>query len=292
MKNKKFKTLSETYNLVVEQQIDQSNLDLIYQAIIDENETEPFQMNKAFIIKNSNTPEDAKTFLSSMTPKQSQTEINVYGIGAAKKNLSEKEYKEIFGSGDILAVTNDDGIFFGELAKEESRNDLINTLRHEMQHSIDRRIYPYDKPDYDNNPPSSNFSSSARTKSVAKSGYNSNNIIGSSYKDYLSAFISPSEIRGRISESRNFLGVITTPEQFKQKWDIAEQEFSRSVAGEWLSETAKKFKTPFGFRQLIYAYEKYITDPKEKQKLYNYILRTALDNSVAKTSNNNSEEVA
>jgi hypothetical protein len=293
MKNKKFKTLSETYNLVIEQQNNQNNLDLIYQVITDPNESEPFPMDKAFIIKNSNNPEDAKTFLNSMTPEQSHSEVNVYGVEASKKYLNKNLYSKIFGGGSTIAATLPDGIFFGENVRKQPKEEVINTLRHELQHAIDRKFYPYNKTDYDNNPPVIPVANSPRAKSVAKTTNNSNyDPEHSSYKDYLSSFISPEEIRGRIAESRNFLGAITTPEQFKQKWDIAEQEFSNAVIKEWLSENVTKFKTPIGFRQLIYVYDQYITDPIEKQKLYNYILRTALDNSVAKNSNNNPEEVA
>ena len=276
-----FRALSETYILVLE---NQNNADLLYQIITDPGATEPFQINKDFLIKTLSSPEDAKQFLSAMTPEQSQTEINVYGVAAAKKFLPPDFYNTLFGNGDTSAVTHEGIIYFGERANKESKNEVLADLRHELQHAIDRVAYPFNKTDYDNNAPTSSKKDSPRIHSVAKSSDNNNyDSSHTAYSDYMAAFISPEEIRGRIAESRNFLGVISNPQQFKEKWDEAQKEFSSADKKQWL-DPSTNFKTPSAFRQFVYAYNMYITDPAEKQKLYNYILRTAMDNTVAQNS--------
>lgn len=297
MKDKDFFLLEQAYKnvLIKEEELStEKNKELLYQAIVDTEGTEPFPVDKAFVLKILE-PKNAQAFLSSMTPEQRETVVNVYGVGATKKFLNKDRYNKIFGNNDVVAVSSSQGIFYSELANRVSKEDVLNNLLHELQHATDRVSYPHNKPDWDNNPPTSDIANSPSRQSVAKSFDNSNyNAEHNPYKDYMSTFISPGEIRGRIAESRKYLGVISTPQEFEQKWTEAQKKFSqRKSDKEWLDTgVTESTGIPDGFRQLIYIYNVYIKDPKEKQKLYNYILRTALDNSVAVTTDKATKKLA
>jgi len=272
---------------------DQSSLqDKLYDAII--HSTKGFSVNKETLIRAIHTPEDAEKFLSAMTPKQRQTSMNVYGVEASKTALSKSEYNRLL-TGNTGATTVGKNIYFGQRILNEPKEELLGNLSHELQHASDNVQYPMNEPDFDNKSlgwSQTGTDSNAQT-SVAKINSNSiyaKNSAGSYKKGTGGTYISPKEIRGRIAGSRSYLGVVSTPEQFKQVWDNAQKEYNNTSRKDWFNDTIQQ-KIPVGMRQLIDIYNTSMDSKQDQQKLYNYIQRTVLDNSVAQNNQGSSKNI-
>jgi len=257
-----------------------------------------FSITKEALIKATSSAEDAEKFLSAMTPKQSQTRFNVYGWNAATKAFAPNYLnKMLSGAEGAWAITvhptgnsNNLSIIFKEKSSELSDREIINNIRHEVQHASDDTQYSRSSPDYDNKTQEDTSwgGSLALHRDVPVASLKANSL----NKGAAKRFISPDEIRGRIAGSRSYLGVVSTPEQFKQKWDEACKLYDQAKnPQEWFKDNVK-FNIPENFKQLIYIYKSDMASSQDQQKLYNYIQRTALDNSVAKNADTSSQGIA
>ena len=258
-----------------------------------------FGMSKEALIRATSTPEEAKTYLKAMTPKQRQTSFAVYGWKADTKAFKPEKLKQWIPSGAyaICSFSSRPFIIFSDKGTEQSNKDIIETLRHEIQHATDEVQYPRHGNDYDNRGRIDNswMGSPKKHRDQAIADVEP----FSDFYRKAHVFISPNEIRGRIAGSRSYLGAITTPEQFKQKWDEAVKLYDQAeiwghgpkAVEEWFNNDVK-FDLPLNFKQLIHFYKSEMKSEEDQQKLYNYILRTALDNSVAKTKDLSKDKIA
>jgi len=263
-------------------------LDKLYAFITNGGKT-PVRLTKEDLVRAAYSSDRAEVYLKSMTPKQKQTAVNLYSIKGSEAKIPEENAIRK----NTLAVYNPQtkSVFVFSKALKSSKQELIDTIVHEVQHASDSAQYPTSGKDWDNKQQGFfDVGPLARNVPVAKldstSSFNGK-IQGTTGAKGGGDFISPTETRARVASARRWLGPITSAEQFKQKWEEAQNEFEYSNGGQpfqkdYLNRENPNLKVPVNFRQLIWIYNREMASKAEQQKLYNYILRTALDNSVAK----------
>ena len=254
----------------------QFSLDNVYNAIV--NSDKILHITKEQIIRSKYEAKEAETYLKAMTPQQKNTVIPIYSVKATVEFYGEN-HPELKNS-TCWHSEKWDSVFFSPNVLDYSKKEVIDLLTHELQHATDdvqTGITANDK--------------------VPVAAINQS----STEADYARDIVTPLEIRAHVAESRMWLGPIRSQEQFKQKWDEAQKEFkqksadysSKDFRNYYLGAASNSiFKVPEAFRRLVWFYNNVMASKTDQQKLYNYILKTALDNSVAKVDTSTAKNIS
>jgi len=210
--------------------------------------------------------EGANKYLSAMPQNVRDGTVYVYSIEASKK----AGVKVSAEAGAHYNIKTHSIHFNGDYFTKTSPKlkELIQSLTHEISHGSNKNRF------------GKKFLSAKAAKESLWAPY------GKSANYHLQL----TEIRARIAATREYLGAVESKQEFMQKWNHV-MRLLQQYSGDKKEFYSNNPEIPSQFKDLVYVYAKVL--PKQhknsQQEFLNYIIKCALDHSVAMNDKSDSK---